>query len=483
AGGGLLTAAEGLEAPLVLSQDATPASLFRIAVAAADTDQAVANEFADLCHGQHGEKWNKHTHKLIVEIGIEKILRGHDQRSFAKTFFDRLWTSQHFRDGLYRGLKEADEGDYARGLLAWHFYHAVEHRSYQAGYPHARAVGTYFAMRSLRMAGPLLKPGNHPAAVYDRCGFDLGLALHFVTDLTQPMHAANFTNLSSPQWRHKAFEEFVERERETILKNPPPATEADMRNKERAVNDGKYSLSAHLHSVATESHQVWEPDFRTFVEGGKEFSLEEPAVKTAVERSTALAPRHVALFVFGFVGLAERGDTLIDTSTWYRIREHTRGELMSWVLQAVIFNNVRRWPDGLGDNRHDFCFVPDGRGTYRIVGRHDPHWAWILIHQNNDIALLEMRTTEIARRNAFSVEFAGIVDGKTRVQFVEPTKLELISVSPTSTDFGGRGMRWPRLEAEADYLREQTYVLEPVGTMGTEERDRIAKIWADKFTP
>jgi hypothetical protein len=38
------------------------------------------------------------------------------------------------------------------------------------------------------------------------------------------------------------------------------------------------------------------------------------------------------------------------------------------------------------------------------------------------------------------MEFAGVVDGKTRVQIVEPTKPELISVSSGS---GGIGMRWP----------------------------------------
>jgi phospholipase C len=42
-------------------------------------------------------------------------------------------------------------------------------------------------------------------------GYNLGLALHYFTDLTQPMHAANFTWLSSrPRFGyHTGFEEYV----------------------------------------------------------------------------------------------------------------------------------------------------------------------------------------------------------------------------------------------------------------------------------
>jgi hypothetical protein len=41
-------------------------------------------------------------------------------------------------------------------------------------------------------------------------GYHLGLSLHFLTDLTQPMHAANFTYLSSDNWGyHSGFESYV----------------------------------------------------------------------------------------------------------------------------------------------------------------------------------------------------------------------------------------------------------------------------------
>jgi len=48
---------------------------------------------------------------------------------------------------------------------------------------------------------------------YKQAGYHLGLALHYVTDLSQPMHAANFINWPlppSPDWRHSGFEKVAE---------------------------------------------------------------------------------------------------------------------------------------------------------------------------------------------------------------------------------------------------------------------------------
>src|SRR6185503_3332441 len=52
--------------------------------------------------------------------------------------------------------------------------------------------------RQLPLSGP-------PAA---GC-YELGLALHYMTDITQPMHAASFSGVSSPLWLHPYFEAYV----------------------------------------------------------------------------------------------------------------------------------------------------------------------------------------------------------------------------------------------------------------------------------
>lgn len=63
--------------------------------------------------------------------------------------------------------------------------------------PTAYTQAPYF----FRMAVDQYKAGNLRAA-----GYNLGLSLHYLTDMTQPMHASNFTNLDFPLKYHAAYE-------------------------------------------------------------------------------------------------------------------------------------------------------------------------------------------------------------------------------------------------------------------------------------
>src|SRR4029079_7506731 len=59
------------------------------------------------------------------------------------------------------------------------------------------------ALRHLQSARALIAK-DEPAACYE-----LGLSLHYLTDLTQPMHAANFTALDRPLGLHTDVEVFA----------------------------------------------------------------------------------------------------------------------------------------------------------------------------------------------------------------------------------------------------------------------------------
>jgi hypothetical protein len=50
-------------------------------------------------------------------------------------------------------------------------------------------------------------PSSGPTAT--KGCYELGLALHYMTDMTQPMHSSSFSGVSSPMWLHPYFEAYV----------------------------------------------------------------------------------------------------------------------------------------------------------------------------------------------------------------------------------------------------------------------------------
>lgn len=114
-----------------------------------------------------------------------------------------------FRDSLIQGLWDADKKAPYNGSLwgavpTWksHFYDP-DTRTNWVGQttPTALSEGWRFYHQSLR---------DLRRKLWDDAGYALGLALHYVTDLTQPMHAANFTWAHSQSFGyHTDFERYV----------------------------------------------------------------------------------------------------------------------------------------------------------------------------------------------------------------------------------------------------------------------------------
>jgi hypothetical protein len=114
-----------------------------------------------------------------------------------------------FRQQLRQGLYDADfESPYNNKVLfvttyKSHFYDASTGKNWWGDTnPTALTQGTLY----YNEAAAAFKANNMQTA-----GYKLGLALHYLTDLTQPMHAANFTWLSSSPVTgyHTSFEEYV----------------------------------------------------------------------------------------------------------------------------------------------------------------------------------------------------------------------------------------------------------------------------------
>lgn len=160
----------------------------------------------------------KSTHLWIVCCAAE-VARNHQPNgdavyNFVKPDAERGTDTVH--DRICEGLWDADEADpYRNSVLpgdTWygkilatyksHFYDPETGKNWLGETtPTALTEGCKF----FQLALDQFWAGDRDLAAYN-----LGLSLHYLTDLTQPMHAANYTFLSSsPVGYHSAFEDLA----------------------------------------------------------------------------------------------------------------------------------------------------------------------------------------------------------------------------------------------------------------------------------
>jgi hypothetical protein len=168
-----------------------------------------------------GVLWNDSGHRTQVEMAIW-ILTALEPGSA----FHSLWSFSEFRKGFYDGLLAADYKSpywnycfvplfFNSPVYTSHFFNPDNHL--HIGQTNAGLIAAYAATlvpRSLAFFenywGNAYNMtlsnqetaanyhhtwrGNQQAASLNKSGFYLGIAAHYFTDLTQPMHAANFAN-------------------------------------------------------------------------------------------------------------------------------------------------------------------------------------------------------------------------------------------------------------------------------------------------
>lgn len=142
-------------------------------------------------------------------------------------------TDTKFHNGLCQGLLDADfKAPYNNpnfvnvATYKSHFYDPDTRLNYlRETSPTALTETTHFFHQSVRAARTNLA---QVATNYD-AGYAFGLALHYFTDTTQPMHAANFTAIDWPFTFHGAFESWMMANQATLPVTdsyvPPPVTD------------------------------------------------------------------------------------------------------------------------------------------------------------------------------------------------------------------------------------------------------------------
>jgi Tectonin domain/Ricin-type beta-trefoil lectin domain-like len=170
--------------------------------------------------------------------------------NLVKPFMGKI--GDPFHDNLCQGLYDADfkapydDPNGIGGARLWtsHFFDPDSGLNYQGKTdPTALTRGRSFANEALEH----YRGDDLPAA-----GYALGLALHYLTDLTQPMHAANKTLFDSdPMGWHSAFEARVMQEQAAV--SAPTTFQVDPSNDLDA-----YFLTA-AKTAKAQLRKVWPP--------------------------------------------------------------------------------------------------------------------------------------------------------------------------------------------------------------------------------
>jgi phospholipase C len=158
----------------------------------------------------HEVKWRSNTHLWVVNRGIELLANSSDPT--AKKAASRM-SQPACRTEWEAGLWDADDGTLAEtgGARGSHFYNGAG-RDFEGKptktvtYLIAGLEQTGHGNARTNAKSHLDKIGNLTTG--NQC-HELGLALHYLTDMTQPMHASSFSATDIPTDLHPVFEDYV----------------------------------------------------------------------------------------------------------------------------------------------------------------------------------------------------------------------------------------------------------------------------------
>ncbi|MGM0865428.1 MAG: phospholipase C [Bacillota bacterium] len=138
------------------------------------------------------------SHLWIVNRAIEIM-----ERNETVVQPNEIELLNQWKKELERGIYTADWENpyYDNYTFTSHFYDPDTEGTYIPFAKHAKETGTKY----FRIAGEAYQKND-----LNQAFFNLGLSLHYFGDLNQPMHAANFTNVSHPFGFHSKYENFVD---------------------------------------------------------------------------------------------------------------------------------------------------------------------------------------------------------------------------------------------------------------------------------
>lgn len=425
--------------------------------------------------------WNDNSHKEMVKTAID--LLGGGPRGDRKPVSEEasriiaLWDNgAGFDTKVLQGLEDADYKDPWRGTWVGldsmyndHFYNPATGTNYLGNPSSALTEGRRWFHLSVHLGRRIAKLGPAASpALFEKAGHYLGLSLHFLTDLTQPMHAANFTNVyggsfpivSTTDFRHKGFEHYAEAKVNEGYFKCSRLEPADWDLKDIS------GVASFLHSVAVDRKRIFDhmvvpelakkvnhttpPSYRSH------WSEEaDPILAQALLPGPRIVARYLAYWAWCIIQPLN-----IDHGMWYRIKEPTRNEYVNLKNGCHVRSNDK------GDNSlFYFLFNEDGTVTLACKGwMRNPWYVW-QDYWDKRFYISEYKNAE--RNPHQQCRFRVVPEPDGKVWFFESTIDEVVDVASN-----GSLVRWNPCEPT-----RQLFTLEPVEAISESDKQKIKHIW------
>jgi hypothetical protein len=245
--------------------------------------------------------WDDKGHETIVRQGIRSMRDPWSPTLESQEFLRILDSDPAHLDDLLKGLWEADY-DYTLkdgGFYTSHFYDPDTEQNYWGQYGLGPNPGETALQRGSRYFASSWHAYVSGASSAESPFELLGIAAHYLTDLTQPMHAANIANAygDHPPFplvdlRHSRFEDYAEEVARSgqLFEDYPRLTVEEM------SIAGITGVEVLYHQVAKASKQVWLDQVRPIYEQKRYLEAWGPEAHDALVRATHMAPVAVAKF-------------------------------------------------------------------------------------------------------------------------------------------------------------------------------------------
>jgi hypothetical protein len=205
------TLARSSSGTLIFTLQAPPARIERhpytqSAAAIARRHNECACTHEDTEQVKHGRaiKWSIAHHQALVTSAIDLLADRKFENIEGRQRVLNMVAHPEFKRTLLLALADADNAIIYNDLFTWvsHFYDPDTQTNYM-GFTAPTALNSYvkYAKRSRNTCDELdaARKNGYSTEVLDKycanAGYQLGLAMHFLTDMGQPMHAANFPNV------------------------------------------------------------------------------------------------------------------------------------------------------------------------------------------------------------------------------------------------------------------------------------------------
>lgn len=496
-----LSAAAGDEVPLTADAEAVgPNELFVLNKFDAS---ALPPGRPGCCHAwtrpvdEPGILWNDVTHQRILEwaiIGMRDPKIQNDETRRLMSF----WRRAEFHEGAFKGLDDADYEHPWRGHLVlsnpfnpresvytWHdhFYNPTTRKNYMQQPTNAVTEGARYFNLSVQLGMRMMKLGgfNAPSHLLRRAGFYLGISLHFLTDLTQPMHAANFSNVYGGDggypWRvilwdkrHTMFETYAEDE---VKKGYFDNYDKRYPMEHKDVETGDVvDATWFLHHTGVNQHKVFFDRLGKVLHdmGATDRGWTAGEATPAMTDALLKAPKAVARYLAYWAKCVNQDWDHIDPGYYYRIlapggkewvclhNGHYKRDTMTngQDLMFFIFNPDGTWSIGCRSYKNNLWLGYDGLGG---------HW----IGENRS------RVSSPPPTSRFRFVRNHAPGGADGVWIYEASMDEAVTVNEQG--FPGQIsylIRW-----SGSLPAQQLFTLEKVARIPDSERSEIQSLWPD----